>query len=184
MRFPTRREFDDATTVSGGERRQLRRRSATADNGRVRKLFCIAIALTSGCSDDSRNFVDATVDSVPFPDGTSLVCDLFTRAGCMIGEKCTWLVDAVAPEYVGHFGCAPNGTANVGDACMYGPAGAMGYDNCKSALVCGDFEGGPGACKQICDSRHPCAAQQTCMTYPRLFSTGDTTPPAAGVCEP
>ena len=42
-------------------------------------------------------------------------CNPLTQAGCMAGEKCTWLLDALMPQYVGHIGCAPDGTGNVGE---------------------------------------------------------------------
>ena len=40
-----------------------------------------------------------------------LACNPLTQAGCAAGEKCTWLLDALTPpQYVGHIGCAPDGT--------------------------------------------------------------------------
>jgi hypothetical protein len=126
---------------------------------------------------------------VPFDsdvDGPPPVCNPLMQAGCATGQKCTWLVDALMPQYVGHLGCAPDGTGNAGDACMYGAPGANGYDNCKSGLVCGNYRGGAGICKQICDQAGgmpACDMQHVCVTYAGLFSTGDTTPPAGGVCD-
>ncbi|HEY5925316.1 MAG TPA: hypothetical protein VIV11_26715 [Kofleriaceae bacterium] len=103
-----------------------------------------------------------------------------------MGEKCTWVVDALDPQHVGHVGCAPAGTANVGESCMYGPPGCDGYDNCRRGLVCGDFLGGVGECKQICDQQGgqpECDAQHICVTYSGLFSPVDSTFPVGGVCD-
>jgi hypothetical protein len=114
------------------------------------------------------------------------VCNPLTQAGCMAGEKCTWLLDALMPAYVGHVGCAPDGTANAAESCMYGAPGASGYDNCKKGLVCGNYRGGTGICKTICDQQGGapnCGTTHVCVTYSGLFSTGDTTPPAGGVCD-
>ena len=113
-------------------------------------------------------------------------CNLLTQAGCMAGEKCTWRVDALMPLYVGHIGCAPDGTAKIGEACMFGAPGATGYDNCARGAVCGNYRSGAGTCKLICDQQggQPlCDAQHVCVTQPDLFETGDTTPPAAGLCD-
>jgi hypothetical protein len=113
-------------------------------------------------------------------------CNPLTQAGCAAGEKCTWLLDALMPQYVGHIGCAPDGTAAVGDSCMYGAPGATGYDACSKGSVCGNYRGGTGVCKQICDQQGgmpACDAQHVCVTYSGLFSTGSTTPAAGGVCD-
>ncbi|HEY5925315.1 MAG TPA: hypothetical protein VIV11_26710 [Kofleriaceae bacterium] len=113
-------------------------------------------------------------------------CNPLTQAGCCVGQKCTWRLDAVMPQYIGHVSCAPDGSAAVDEPCMYGPPGVLGYDNCKKGLVCGDYRGGTGVCKQICDQQGGapmCDAQHACVTYPGLFNTGDTTPSAGGVCD-
>src|SRR5262244_3631108 len=68
--------------------------------------------------------LDSLVDSPP------MQCNPLTQAGCAAGEKCTWLLDALMPQYVGHIGCVPDGTANVGEACIYGAPGVTGYDGC------------------------------------------------------
>lgn len=115
-----------------------------------------------------------------------MVCNPLTQSGCATGEKCTWLLDALMPQYVGHVGCAPDGSANAGESCMYGAPGASGYDNCKKGLVCGNYRGGAGTCKTVCDQQGgmpACDENHVCVTYSGLFSTGDTTPPAGGVCD-
>jgi hypothetical protein len=104
----------------------------------------------------------------------------------MAGEKCTWMVDALLPQYVGHIGCAPDGTADVDASCMHGAPDPSGYDSCKRGLVCGDYRAGEGVCKHICDPQGgipTCDAQHVCGVYPGLFNTGPTTPAAAGVCD-
>ena len=131
-------------------------------------------------------------NKIKLPDANPVdavgVCNPLTQAGCAAGEKCTWLIDAVMPQYVGHVGCAPDGTAAAGAACTYGPAGATGYDDCAKGNVCSQFAmpGQAGTCKAMCDQQGGapmCDAQHVCVTYARLFSTGDTTPAAAGVCD-
>jgi hypothetical protein len=115
-----------------------------------------------------------------------MVCNPLTQAGCMAGEKCTWLLDALMPQYVGHIGCAPDGTAAIGDACMYGAPGTTGYDNCAKGGVCGNYRGGAGTCKKVCDQQggNPtCGETHVCVTYSGLFSTGETSPAAGGVCD-
>ena len=103
-------------------------------------LFVGLLVACGGGDDNKIKLVDTnTVD-------TPSVCNPLTQAGCMAGEKCTWLLDALMPQYVGHVGCAPDGTAAQGEACMYGAPGASGYDNCKSGLVCGNYRGGAGTC--------------------------------------
>src|SRR5690348_1019149 len=91
----------------------------------------VGLAMSCGGGDDGKKIL-------PFPDandGPLEPCNLLTQAGCAAGEKCTWLVDAMIPQYVGHIGCAPSGAADVGDACMFGSPGATGYDGCKMGLV-------------------------------------------------
>jgi hypothetical protein len=162
-------------------------------------------------------------------------CDPLKQTGCAANEKCTWLIDAIAPNYVGHLGCAPvpASAANAGETCTYGGTGTNGYDNCAKGLVCGNYRGGycpptgtractlstdcnPGEtcatgfctnrcvtnedcngatctdnadiCKTVCDQLEApgnatCDATHACVIYSQLFTTGETTPPAAGVCD-
>jgi hypothetical protein len=113
-------------------------------------------------------------------------CNLLTQGGCSIGEKCTWIIDAVSPQYVGHVGCAPDGAANVGDPCMFGAPGASGFDNCANRLICGNYRGGSGTCKAICDLQGAapmCDSSHACVSYSGLFETSTTTPAAGGVCD-
>src|SRR5688572_28588527 len=153
------------------------------DSGFMRKLLCIAIAFVSGSSgsDEKQGKI---VDVRPTIDGG--MCNALWEAGSKAGEKCTWIVDALMPQYVGHIGCTVDGTAVAGESCSFGAPGETGFDNCKAGFVCGNYAGGTGECKQICDQQGGvpmCDAQHVCVTYSGLFSTGDTTPAAGGVCD-
>ncbi|HEY5948309.1 MAG TPA: hypothetical protein VIV40_22585 [Kofleriaceae bacterium] len=131
---------------------------------------------------DGAVLVDAKPDAGT--DAGSGVCNPLAQTGCATGDKCTWLSDTLFPTYAGHIGCAPAGTAVVGDACMFGPPGSTGYDNCAVGLVCGNYRGGTGVCKAICDRQggNPaCAAGTICVTYSGLFTAGATQ--VAGVCD-
>jgi hypothetical protein len=123
--------------------------------------------------------------SVVTPDA-KMQCNPLANTGCAANEKCTWLLDALMPNYVGHIGCAPQGTAQVGETCMYGAPGETGYDNCVGGTVCSNYRGtGPGICKSICDQQGnepACDANHVCVVYANLFDLGETTPAAAGVC--
>lgn len=167
------------------------------------------ILVAMGCGDDGNaTHHDAGVDTAPLidalPDAPACVplaqptcgsttapttpasngnttCNPLTQAGCATGEKCTWIVDQTSPSTVGHIGCTPDGTVNTGCACTYGAAGTTGYDDCAKGNVCN-----AGKCKQICDNQGgtpACDADHACTTYANLFSTGSTTPAAAGVCD-
>jgi len=116
------------------------------------------------------------------------LCNPLTQTGCQAGQKCTWVIDQTIPLYAGGIDCAPDGTAQVGSACEYGAAGATGYDNCVKGAVCSTFAhtGQPGICKPICDNgggNPMCDATHACVAEPGLFSTGTSSPAAAGLCE-
>jgi hypothetical protein len=146
-------------------------------------LFVGLLAACGGGSDSKKIIV------VDGNDGdASSTCSPLTQAGCPTGQKCTWIIDATTPMYVGHIGCEAAGTAAIGASCMFGAAGATGFDNCVGGAVCSAF-GTPmtqGTCKQICDNQGGapmCDASHVCVQYARLFSTGPTSPAAAGVCD-
>ena len=135
-------------------------------------LFVGLLAACGGGSDSKKiNIVDSSVD------GTGpMTCNPLTQAGCNTGEKCTWIIDATTPMYVGHIGCEAAGTAAIGQACTFGAAGATGFDNCVGGAVCSAFgtPGTNGTCKQICDNQGGmpmCDASHVCVQYARLFST-------------
>ncbi len=140
----------------------------------------VGLLVACGGGDKTIKVIDGnTVDDVG-------VCNPLTQAGCEAGQKCSWIVDALMPQYVGHVGCVPDGTAAAGDACMFGAPGEAGFDNCSKGTVCGNYRGGAGVCKKVCDQQggEPmCASTHVCVTYSGLFSTGDTTPAAGGVCD-
>jgi hypothetical protein len=143
-------------------------------------LFAGLLVATGACGGDDHPHI--TLDA----GSGSTTCDPLKQTGCAANEKCTWLLDALMPQYVGHIGCAPNGTAAVDETCVYGAPGTSGYDNCKAGLVCGNYRGGEDVCKALCDQQGgmpECDGTHVCVIYSSLFSTGDTTPPAAGVCD-
>lgn len=144
-------------------------------------LGALLAGLLAACGgDDHPTIIDSKTADAP------MQCNVLTQAGCAAGEKCTWLLDALTPQYVGHIGCAPDGTADVGEECMFGAPGATGVDNCKAGTVCGAYRMGTGFCKAVCDQAGgdpACDASHVCVTYSKLFSTGETTPAAAGVCD-
>lgn len=145
----------------------------------------LLIGLVAACGGDDGG------PTVKLPDGSvDMGCSPTDQTGCPAGQKCSWQIDAVTPNYVGHTGCVPDGTAEAGASCAYGPPGQTGYDNCKAGLVCSDFrqdneEPNP-ICKKICDRQDGtpgCGSDQYCFNYAQLFTTGDTTPSAGGMCE-
>ncbi len=125
--------------------------------------------------------LDADVDAPPAGP-----CDPLTQTGCAAGEKCTWLVDALMPQHVGHVGCAPDGAVQADQSCTYGAPGVTGYDNCVKGLVCSNLTGGTGFCRTICDTQGSavsCDSNHTCAAYADWFSE-PSMPPAAGLCDP
>jgi hypothetical protein len=155
------------------------------DTRRVRGLFVLILCFACG-GDGKVGDPDAGTSDATSGCAGATNCNPLMQTGCSAGEKCTWIIDAVMPQYIGHVGCARIGSADVGDACTFGSAGCDGYDNCKQGLVCGNFYGGAGTCKRICDQQGgfpQCDNQHSCVTYQDLFSTGDTTPPVAGACD-
>ena len=133
--------------------------------------------------------VDAPSDGgiviVDAPPDAPAPCNVLAQTGCNTGEKCTWIADAYTPQYVGHIGCVPDGTATTGMACQFGAAGPTGYDNCVKGTVCGNFTGGPGVCKDICDPQGGapmCDQSHACEAYNGLFDEGGI--PVAAVCDP
>jgi hypothetical protein len=155
---------------------------------RIVVVLLVLGACKYGGSDDvppCRHAGECHFDAAPDGDGA---CNPLTQTGCEANEKCTWVIDATAPLYVGHVGCVPDGTKNVGEPCTFGAAGATGYDDCFRGGVCSTFmtPGVQGACKQLCDipgGPPSCDSDHACVGYPDLFWTGETSPAAAGVCE-
>ena len=108
-------------------------------------LFVGLIAACGGNDDNGHKIVlDGSNGSGT--DGGTPTCNPLMQTGCNAGEKCTWIIDATDPQYVGHVGCVMDGTKNVGDACTFGAAGDdfgagidIGQDN--SVLFTGRFRG-------------------------------------------
>jgi hypothetical protein len=118
---------------------------------------------------DAKVFLDAAIVLIDAPKAdagtTSGLCNPLTQAGCVTGEKCTWLLDALMPTYVGHIGCAPVGTATVGQACMYGAPGVTGYDACAAGASCAaTIAAAPASANRSAISRAAirCARRRTC----------------------
>jgi hypothetical protein len=152
-------------------------------------LGALFVGLLAACGgNDPKNNKISVPDGSNDDGGGNPTCSPLTQAGCGANEKCSWIIDATMPQYVGHTGCVADGTKNVGDACTFGEAGATGYDDCKAGSVCSQFStpGNQGVCKQICDNNGGdpmCDANHVCVTYARLFSAGSTEPAEAGVCD-
>jgi hypothetical protein len=154
----------------------------------VRSLLLLLVALAAACKSGDRPNPCAIAECYADAAPQAPSCDPLAQTGCSVGEKCSWIVDATTPMYVGHVGCAPDGTALVGEVCEFGAAGATGYDDCKKGGVCSAFAtpGSSGVCKEVCDNAGGdpmCDATHACVTYAKLFSTGATSPAAAGVCD-
>src|SRR5574338_400274 len=145
---------------------------------RMKKLAlgALLIGLLAACGgDDGKNGKIMPLDGGADAPST-MTCNPLTQAGCAANEKCTWLIDATMPQYVGHVGCAPDGDVAVDGECTYGAASATGYDNCAKGSVCSQYRtpGNAGVCKQLCDQQGgtpTCDASHVCVTYSQLFST-------------
>lgn len=143
-------------------------------------LGVLLVGLLVACSEEKKKVTVVAVDA-------KMMCSVLTNSGCAPTEKCTWLVDALMPNYIGRIGCAPEGAVPLGGTCMYGAAGEeTGYDDCVKGTVCSTFRNNsPGICKQICDQQGgmpACDTNHVCVIYSQLFDLGETTPAAAGVC--
>lgn len=165
----------------------------------IRYCFAVALCLLGACQSCdrqhecgscscvlNRGIAHCVIDAAP--GDAPMQCDLLTQAGCAAGEKCTWIVDAHMPLYVGHIGCAPDGTVSVGNPCIYGFPGVTGYDACVAGAVCSAYRNNDvGLCKQVCDPLAGDLAcdepEHNCVLYPDLFG-GSTMPPTVGICEP
>jgi hypothetical protein len=74
---------------------------------------------------------------------------------------------------VGQSGCAPDGTVDPGDACIF--SGSPGIDNCKKGSLCSG-----GVCKLICTANpDTCPGNDSCALYSDIFEHS-----AGGLCEP
>ncbi|HEY4056302.1 MAG TPA: hypothetical protein VGM39_06820 [Kofleriaceae bacterium] len=127
-----------------------------------------------GAADD-----DETIHTGDDAGSDVTFCSPTAQTGCNAGEKCTWIQDQDDPP-IGHLGCTPDGTLEIGTACTQPAAGPMGYDTCKKGSYCIN-----GACEQVCDNNGgapSCDADHSCAIYEGVFENGGST--VAGVCEP
>jgi hypothetical protein len=148
-------------------------------------LGVLAIGLFAACSSDKKKVMVV-------PPDVMKQCTPAAAAGeqgCPADQKCTWILDALTPQYVGHVGCVPDGDKGIGDTCTYGPPGETGYDDCAAGGVCTNFRDPTmtpsGYCKQVCDQQGTgtqCDDTHVCVIYSNLFDLGENTPAAAGVC--
>src|SRR6185503_2364411 len=85
--------------------------------------------VVAACGDDGYRV--HLVDGGPEPvDARPLngPCDVLEQ-NCGAGEKCTWIIDSLMPQYMGHIGCALDGNANVGESCAFDDPSLSGYDS-------------------------------------------------------
>ena len=162
------------------------------------KTWLVIVACAAACGDDAKAhdadagttadaYLCPVIGTAPTCGATtaptapvtgSATCDVLAQTGCNTNEKCAWIVDQVAPQVIGHIGCAPNGTVAVGCGCTIGAAGTTGYDDCARGATCVS-----GACREICDNQGGapmCGAHGACTNYQNLFVSGGTT--VAGAC--
>jgi hypothetical protein len=145
-------------------------------------LFAVLVACGGGDSDPPM-LIDA-----PGNDGPSAACNPVAQTGCAANQKCTWIIDQVVPQEVGHVGCAPldGNEVAVGAACKDAsdtggpPPGSA--DNCAKGSVCI-----AEICETICDPQmvgtaSGCGADFACGRYIGLFEIGGTN--IAGACDP
>jgi hypothetical protein len=139
------------------------------------------LAMLAACGNGVRHGV-CICDAPPGDLDANYACNPLAQTGCLIGEKCTWIVDQLQPQEVGHVGCAPDGSASSDGACIPGPPGPDGFDDCVKGNICLG-----GECKVICDPQAApvasgCDAQHFCQRYPGVFESGGMT--IAGGCDP
>ncbi|NVB77455.1 MAG: hypothetical protein HOV81_03590 [Kofleriaceae bacterium] len=159
----------------------------------MRSHVVLLVALLAGCGGDDGQIICRSVPEGAIahchpdagrPVDASGPCNPLTQEGCSVGEKCTWLLDANVPEHVGHVGCAPSGTAMVGDPCLFGAPGTTGVDNCIAGLVCSTVQG-EGTCRELCDLEGgdpQCGIVGTCTAHASIFVTQGMSP-TVGLCE-
>jgi hypothetical protein len=159
----------------------------------IRWLLLLAPLSLAACHDAGPSHVHPN-DGAPERPIECSACNPLTQTGCNAGEKCTWVVDSWMPR-IGHVGCVGDGSAALGSNCTFvyhPPTGACSdsglADDCVKGTVCSPLgSDGSGTCKQVCDNEggNPmCDATHSCVVVTGLFSTGASSPAAAGVCDP
>jgi hypothetical protein len=89
---------------------------------------------------------DANIEAA---DAAPVECHPVSQAGCGPGEKCAFIVDDVG-LLSGHFGCAADGTAGVGEGCT-APAAVGESDDCEAGAHCYEE-----TCHAICEEDATC----------------------------
>ena len=94
--------------------------------------FGALVGLLVACGGNNNNKV-ILIDSAG--SGSDMTCNVLTQTGCNAGEKCAWVRDQSSASPLGHLACAPDGTAPIGGACMYGPDGVRFYTRLKTVTA-------------------------------------------------
>ena len=147
----------------------------------------VAIVLLTACGDDPKptgscNDKGVCIFDVPYIP--PMPCDPLVQSNCMAGEKCTWILDTVAPRG-GHVGCAPDEVGSEGESGRFGPAGPTGYDSCMHGLLCGDGTTDIATCRRMCSLPNQvptidCMQPAICTPSDVLVRDGAR---VAGLCE-
>ena len=137
-------------------------------------LAALLLAIAACGGGDNNNVI--IIDS-PLPP---MLCDPRAQTGCEPGEKCATRFLQTEPTELAEIACVPDGTVAIDGACMYGPAGANGFSNCRAGGECVN-----NLCKQICDHQGgtpKCDANHACSRYENIFESNNMA--VAGVCDP
>ena len=138
-------------------------------------LCASALGLLACSSNGGDDVVDSgpDIDAPSVPDAGPEACNPVEGTGCAVGEKCTWIVDAVDPNYLAYTGCIADGTVANGLACV---SPELGADNCVALNYCLNE-----VCTEICFGDSCGAAEDwVCSPYNQLFD--DLTD--VGLCNP
>lgn len=108
------------------------------------------------------------------PDAREYECDPYFQRGCADGEKCTWVFLSETPR-LGRSQCVPDGTVDVGSACLAGEL--FQADDCKAGSFCSR-----GVCTLICSTADTlsCAENDVCIQFADVFDDV----PDVGLCRP
>ena len=151
----------------------------------MRAAWLVLAAMACGSSGPHHGPVDARPD-VPFV--TECNCNPLLQTGCTPAfSKCSWIHEG-AGSSPGFIGCAPDGSAAVGEPCHDGAVysepgcGSSIADDCVKGAVCV-----AGVCQRICDNLGGvpmCGSDEACVGQPGLFQYGSDAPFGAGICVP
>lgn len=111
--------------------------------------------------------------------GSSLDCDPVAQTGCGVGDKCGQVLLVDDPLQL-ETRCVPDGTVPKGGACVFGPAGDQGFDDCTGGLNCLG-----GECVEICSSvPDSCPSTETCILYADQFADREGVGFCQFACDP